>query len=163
MRFQKPYASVHVGACDTVAQRLRSNQLTADRITSTWQMWIASDILRSMNLMMRSATLQMRVPPALKYASEQVFQRIGLSMTEAVELFLRRAVLDERLPFEVVALNGARLAQIAQDYEQQLKLLKTREKGEKRGTPGKKNLKSSFGGRTPSGIRAKTTSKRERI
>src|ERR1700733_4432254 len=116
-----------------------------------------------MNLMMRSATLQMRVPPALKYASEQVFQRIGLSMTEAVELFLRRTIHDEGLPFDIVALDEGRLAQIAEDYERQLKLLKSSEKDRKRGTGQKKNSKSLIGARTSSRIRTKTASKRAGI
>jgi addiction module RelB/DinJ family antitoxin len=92
-----------------------------------------------MNLMMRSAMLQMRVPPALKYASEQVFQRIGLSMTEAVELFLRRTIIDERIPFEIVAIDQERLAQIAENYERQLKLMKSGERRRKR-LPAKKRI-----------------------
>lgn len=98
-----------------------------------------------MAFMTRSAMLQMRVTPAVKYASEQIFHRIGLSMTEAVELFLRRAILEEKLPFEVVALNEARLDQIAEDYERQLKVMKRGEKREKGGVGQKKNSKSFFG------------------
>ena len=59
-----------------------------------------------MQLMARSATLQMRVTPGVKHASEKVFHRIGLSMTQAMELFLRRVIVDEKLPFEVVALDS---------------------------------------------------------
>lgn len=68
-----------------------------------------------MTLMTRSAMLQMRVTPGVKRASEQILHRIGLSMTEAMELFLRRIILDEKLPFEVVALDAATLARIAED------------------------------------------------
>jgi DNA-damage-inducible protein J len=65
--------------------------------------------------MTRSAMLQMRVTPSVKHASEQIFRRIGLSMTQAMELFLRRVIVDEKLPFEVVALDQATLARIAED------------------------------------------------
>jgi addiction module RelB/DinJ family antitoxin len=112
------------------------------------------------NLMLRSATLQMRVPPLLKYASEQVLQRIGLSMTEAVELFLRRTIQDEKLPFEIVALDETRLAEIVQEYERQLKLMKSGAKAEKLGTAQKKNSKRFLGARAPTRIRSKTPSKR---
>jgi len=112
--------------------------------------------------MTRSAMLQMRVTPAVKYASEQIFHRIGLSMTEAVELFLRRAILEEKLPFEVVALNEARLDQIAEDYERQLKGMKSGEKREKGGVGEKKNSKSVFGDHTPSRIRPKNAGKKSR-
>ena len=106
--------------------------------------------------------LQMRVTPAVKYASEQIFHRIGLSMTEAVELFLRRAILEEKLPFEVVALNEARLDQIAEDYERQLKGMKGGEKREKGGVAEKKNSKSFFVDRTSSRIRSKNAGKKAR-
>ena len=110
--------------------------------------------------MTRTAMLNVRITPAVKYASEEIFHRIGLSMTEAVELFLRRAILEEKLPFEVAALNEERLIQIAEDYERQLTLMENRENG-KRGRVGqKKNLKSSFGDRAPSRIRTKKTSKK---
>jgi addiction module RelB/DinJ family antitoxin len=72
-----------------------------------------------MELMTRTATLQMRVTPGVKYASEKIFHRIGLSMTAAMELFLRRVIVDEKLPFEVVALDSATLARIVEDVSVQ--------------------------------------------
>jgi len=58
-----------------------------------------------MSLVVRTASIQARVTPAVKEASERVLRRIGLTMSEAVELFLRRVIIDEKLPFEVVALR----------------------------------------------------------
>ncbi len=55
----------------------------------------------------RTATIQARVMPMIKEASERVLWRIGLTMSEAVELFLRRIIVDERIPFDIVALNGS--------------------------------------------------------
>lgn len=60
-----------------------------------------------MTLITRSVTIQVRVVPLVKQASEQVLSRIGLNMSEAVELFLRRVIVEERIPFEVVALEEA--------------------------------------------------------
>jgi len=53
----------------------------------------------------RTATVQARVTPVIKQTSERILWRLGLSMSEAMELFLRRVILDERIPFEIVALN----------------------------------------------------------
>jgi addiction module RelB/DinJ family antitoxin len=50
--------------------------------------------------------LQMRVTPGVKHASEEVLRRIGLTMTDAMELFLRRMIVDQRIPFEVIALDN---------------------------------------------------------
>jgi addiction module RelB/DinJ family antitoxin len=68
-----------------------------------------------MSRIIRSAMVQVRVTPGVKWASEQVFWRIGLNMTEAMELFLRRVIVDQKLPFEVVALDETTMAQIGYD------------------------------------------------
>jgi len=64
----------------------------------------------------RSAMLQARVYPEIKHASERVLSRIGLNMSEAMELFLRRVIVDEKLPFEVVALDEIVLKEIDADW-----------------------------------------------
>ena len=61
----------------------------------------------------------MRVTPGVKHASEQILHRIGLTMTQAMELFLRRVIVDEKLPFEIVALDSATLARIVEDVSAQ--------------------------------------------
>ncbi|NIP24742.1 MAG: type II toxin-antitoxin system RelB/DinJ family antitoxin, partial [Phycisphaerae bacterium] len=53
----------------------------------------------------RSAMIQARVTPAIKEGSERVLWRLGLNMSEAMELFLRRVIIDERIPFDTVALD----------------------------------------------------------
>lgn len=60
-----------------------------------------------MVLITRSAMLQMRVTPGVKRASEEILHRLGLSMTDAMEMFLRRVIVDQRIPFEIVALDTA--------------------------------------------------------
>ena len=77
-----------------------------------------------MSLVTRTAILQARVSPEIKYASEKVLKRLGLNLTEVLEMFLRRMVIDQRIPFDVIALNDAQLAEIADEYERQLKTMK---------------------------------------
>ena len=62
-----------------------------------------------MVLVTKTATIQVRVVPVVKAASERVLWRIGLNMSEAIELFLRRVIVEERLPFEVIALNPTQI------------------------------------------------------
>ncbi len=54
-----------------------------------------------MSVITRSVTIQVRVVPVIKQASEEVLLRIGLNMSEAIELFLRRMIVDERIPFDM--------------------------------------------------------------
>jgi len=68
-----------------------------------------------MDVATRTANLQMRVTPAVKYASEQIFRRMGMTMTEAMELFLRRVIVDQRIPFEIAALDPETLARITSE------------------------------------------------
>jgi addiction module RelB/DinJ family antitoxin len=76
------------------------------------------DILQKyMSLVTRSAMLQMRVTPGVKRASEEVLRRIGLSMTEAMELFLRRMIVDQRIPFEVIALDSEAFSMLVADLK----------------------------------------------
>jgi len=81
-----------------------------------------------MNRIIRSSQIQARVFPPIKDASERVLWRIGLNMSEAMELFLRRVIVDEKLPFEVVALDEAVLKErnIDQRHTQKPKALTAR-------------------------------------
>jgi DNA-damage-inducible protein J len=67
--------------------------------------------------LLRTATIQARVVPLIKHASELVLFRIGLNMSEAVELFLHRVVIDERIPFPVEAITAESLRAIAEALE----------------------------------------------
>jgi len=70
----------------------------------------------------RSETLQMRVTPGVKRAAEQVLRRLGLTMTEAIELFLHRLIVDRRLPFDVVALDPATLGQLEDEWGEEQRI-----------------------------------------
>jgi addiction module RelB/DinJ family antitoxin len=76
-----------------------------------------------MSRIVRSAMLQMRVSPEIKLASEHVLRRIGLNLTEATELFLRRMIIDQRIPFEIVAFDNATFSQLLADWEEETRML----------------------------------------
>lgn len=69
--------------------------------------------------MSRSAFVQARVLPEIKFAAERVLRGLGLTMTDLMELVLRRLIVDQKLPFEAVALNDATLAAIANEWRMQ--------------------------------------------
>ena len=52
--------------------------------------------------MQKSATLNLRVDPEVKQSAESVLSRLGLSMSTAIDLFLRQVVLTGGIPFRVV-------------------------------------------------------------
>ena len=55
--------------------------------------------------MAKSATVRARVEPTLKSDVENLFKKLGLSTTEAINLFYRQVKLRNGLPFNVVIPN----------------------------------------------------------
>ena len=51
--------------------------------------------------MSKSAMIRARIDPALKEETEDVFQRLGLTTTQAITLFYQQVNLYQGLPFEV--------------------------------------------------------------
>jgi len=51
--------------------------------------------------MAKAAMIRARIEPELKTDVENIFQELGLSITEAVTLFYRQVRLNRGLPFEV--------------------------------------------------------------
>ena len=99
-----------------------------------------------MTLITRTAIIQARVFPSVKEASERVLWRIGLNMSEAMELFLRRVIVDEKIPFEIAALNANQINfQPSQEGTETGSLRVTVVK-QKRGGDGKKIQKVFPGG-----------------
>ena len=66
--------------------------------------------------MSRSAIIQARVRPEIKFAGERVLKGLGLTMTELMELVLRRLIVDQKLPFEPAVLNDRQLAKIHTEW-----------------------------------------------
>ncbi len=49
------------------------------------------------------AHIQIRIPAAEKEAAVVVLENMGLNLSSAIKIFLRRTVQEGRLPFDVVA------------------------------------------------------------
>ena len=125
-----------------------------------------------MSLVTKSATIQIRVMPLVKAASERILLRIGLNMSEAVELFLRRMIVDQRIPFDVVALQSFQIGGLVDEEPQDASLTTGNGSRKPAANAGqssarkkthrqKKEFKKfSEAPRTPSQIRTKTALKK---
>ena len=51
--------------------------------------------------MAKTNTLHIRIEPIVKQQAEATLKELGLSITEAVNVFLRQVILNDGLPFEV--------------------------------------------------------------
>ncbi len=52
--------------------------------------------------MSKSAMVRARIEPELKREAEEVFDQLGLSVTQAITIFYRQVGLRKGLPFDVV-------------------------------------------------------------
>ena len=68
--------------------------------------------------MSKTATIQTRISPELKEKAQAIFNKLNLSMSEAISLFLTQVTLQRGIPFEIKIPN-----------ELTLKTLKNIEKG----------------------------------
>jgi len=50
---------------------------------------------------MRTATITARVDPATKSAAAAIFDAFGMSLSEAISIFLHKSIQEGGLPFEV--------------------------------------------------------------
>jgi DNA-damage-inducible protein J len=51
--------------------------------------------------MTKSANLHIRIDPETKTSAEQLFSQFGITVTDAVNMFLRQSLLVGGLPFEL--------------------------------------------------------------
>lgn len=51
--------------------------------------------------MVKSATINIRVDPAVKSDAEGVFSSLGMTLSEAINVFLHKSVIERGLPFDV--------------------------------------------------------------
>jgi DNA-damage-inducible protein J len=56
-------------------------------------------------MMTKTATVRARIEPDLKTDVESLFKELGLSTTEAINLFFRQVKLRKGLPFNIVIPN----------------------------------------------------------
>lgn len=68
--------------------------------------------------MPKTATIQTRINPELKQKAQAIFNKLNLSMSEAISLYLTQVTLHRGIPFEIKIPN-----------ELTLKTLKNIEKG----------------------------------
>jgi DNA-damage-inducible protein J len=55
---------------------------------------------------MKTATIRARTEPGLKNAAERVFRKLGISSSEAINLFYAQVTLRKGLPFPVEIPNA---------------------------------------------------------
>ena len=51
--------------------------------------------------MARTSSIFARVEPEIKDQAEEVFERLGIPMSNAIDCFLRQVVYQQRIPFEI--------------------------------------------------------------
>ena len=50
---------------------------------------------------MKTATLNMRVDPSVKEEAERVYAQFGMNLTDAVNVFLHKSIMEGGLPFDL--------------------------------------------------------------
>ncbi len=70
--------------------------------------------------MEKSATLNLRINPALKRDAESVLGRLGIPMSTAVDMFLNQVVLRGGIPFSVTLSNVPESIDAAKMSESQI-------------------------------------------
>ena len=59
---------------------------------------------------MKTATLNMRVDPSVKEEAERVYAQFGMNLTDAVNVFLHKSIMEGGLPFEAREIAAGRVA-----------------------------------------------------
>lgn len=59
---------------------------------------------------MSESIIRSRIDPKLKEEANQLFNSMGLTMSDAVRLFIRRALAEKRIPFPIEAPNTETIA-----------------------------------------------------
>lgn len=60
--------------------------------------------------MSKTAVVTARVEPEVKKEAEKVLSQVGLTMSQAVNLYLRQIAYQRRIPFELTAPNASGVA-----------------------------------------------------
>ena len=51
--------------------------------------------------MAKTDTLHIRIEPSVKQRAEETLKDLGLSITEAINIFLNQVILNDGIPFEI--------------------------------------------------------------
>ncbi len=76
--------------------------------------------------MLKTAMIRARTEPSLKEEAEKIFKELGLTATEAINLFYRQVKLHKGLPFEVVIPNETTL-KVFQDTDRKKNIVKCKD------------------------------------
>jgi DNA-damage-inducible protein J len=57
----------------------------------------------------KSSSVRARIEPELKEEAESLFKQLGITSTQAINLFYKQVILRRGLPFEVVIPNSTTL------------------------------------------------------
>lgn len=72
---------------------------------------------------METTNFTMRIDKELKVETEELFENLGLSMSSAITIFLKQAVREQKIPFEISMASSTNKI----DYVNKKDLLKTAE------------------------------------
>ena len=65
--------------------------------------------------MAATASMTIHLDPEVKARSQELFKSLGMDMTTAINIFLRQALMQHGLPFEVKTVNQNKLQIVADD------------------------------------------------
>lgn len=51
--------------------------------------------------MAKTANINIRIDPEIKLSAEKLFSSFGITITDAINIFLRKSIMDGGLPFEM--------------------------------------------------------------
>lgn len=54
-----------------------------------------------MNYMAKTANINIRIDPETKSSAEKLFSSFGITVTDAINIFLRKSIMEGGLPFEM--------------------------------------------------------------
>jgi DNA-damage-inducible protein J len=65
--------------------------------------------------MAKTDTLHIRIEPSVKEKAEETLSELGLSISDAINVFLRQVIINDGIPFEIRKANYNRITLKAMD------------------------------------------------
>lgn len=65
--------------------------------------------------MAKTDTLHVRIEPSVKEKAEETLSELGLSISDAINVFLRQVIINDGIPFEIRKANYNRITLKAMD------------------------------------------------
>ena len=66
-------------------------------------------------IMAKTDTLHIRIEPSVKEKAEETLSELGLSISDAINVFLRQVIINDGIPFEIRKANYNRITLKAMD------------------------------------------------